>query len=105
MSRLAFAQPAFIALFAVCAAACVVRPTTEPATEIASAAPEPQADSGEGAVVCRNYNSTGSRVRREKVCMTVAQWDDVNEDAEGYARGLQNNGSMQPGGQTLETGP
>ncbi len=59
-----------------------------PVVAQAGATQATQPASGEGATaggadegqICRTYRVTGSRTRREKVCMTAAQWAQHNEN-------------------------
>ncbi len=98
MSRLALLHPALIATLALSAAACIVNP---PAETAAATPQDTAAAKGEGKLICQRYDATASRVRKEKVCMTAEQWKAHSEDAEGYARSIQNSGSTQPGGESL----
>ncbi len=103
--RMALSLPVrsiLVAAVALSATGCIVNPPAE--TQAAAAPKSTVAAKGEGELICQNYNATASRVRREKVCMTAEQWKALNEDAEGYTRAMQSNGSAQAGGQTL-TGP
>ena len=89
---------ALVVLLPLFATACA---TSSETAESDGAAPTRTAAASNSKVVCRDYESTASRVRRERVCMTVEEWDAVSRDARDYARGMQNNGSMQPGGESL----
>ena len=89
---------ALVVLLPLFATACA---TSSETAESDGAAPTKTAAASNSKVVCRDYESTASRVRRERVCMTVEEWDAVSRDARDYARGMQNNGSMQPGGESL----
>lgn len=105
--RTQFSLPVFCAAaLLLCACAAV------PEAPVAAVEPAPQAVTqteptlvasaeDDNKVVCRKIDSTGSRVRREKVCMTSGQWKEQEEEAKKFGNSMQGNGSTQPGGESL----
>lgn len=73
----------------------------------ASAQPRLPAKSGAKAtrdpeeVVCRQFDVTGSRVLKQRVCKTRREWTHDNELAQEYMRGIERGASTQPGGEAL----
>ncbi len=100
MSRSPFACVAFVSGLALSTAACIVNPPAETTATV------PQegivAAKRDSEMICQDYVATASRVRRQKVCMTAEEWDAVNDDAKGYSRSMQNSGSAQAGGESLQ---
>ena len=55
-------------------------PQSAPPTTTPQATPVPPAIAPAGELVCRQQASPGSR-RRERVCHTQAQWDEIRRNA------------------------
>lgn len=56
------------------------------------------------AIVCKRFESTGSRLKKEKVCLPNKEWTKQAEAAEHYLDGVQRGSSNQPGGESLPVG-
>jgi hypothetical protein len=80
----------------------------EPATTAANAEPAAGAAAETGAEaqderkICRTERSTGSLTRRTRVCMTAAQWRDINTRTYKGVSEMQGQGS---GGQVVQNNP
>ncbi len=60
-------------------------PATAPATEVATAAPEAETvvtdeTARDAVVICRTIRTLGSRLNRERVCRTRAEWRGESQD-------------------------
>ena len=81
------------------AASAAVAQTRPSAPDVAEAQGDQMLDAKDK-VECRNEEISGSRVRRVKVCKTLAQWEEQGRRAqEGWKR--QNRSAPGVGGQTL----
>lgn len=75
-----------LALLAVCGAGAqeVEKPVSEPIVQTAPA------ESDGGRLICKTAKETGSRVKRNKVCKTKQDWDDMrlntNKQLNDYAK-------------------
>jgi hypothetical protein len=49
-------------------------------------------------VVCRTEAETGSRIRKNKICMKKSQWEAQREAARRYKQSIEQSRSTQPGG-------
>ena len=47
--------------------------------------------------ICKTYRVTGSRAKRERVCMTKAQWADYERLNRDFAREMTNTGICADG--------
>jgi hypothetical protein len=86
---------------------CAAGPAPTAAAPSAAATPAEAAEVAKfdpDQVVCRVYDSTGSRVRKEKICKTRAEWNEAAERAQQWMRDIERQGSTQPGGETLRPG-
>jgi hypothetical protein len=108
----------FAAAVALTASAAVAAPqddaaeqaaTAAPAQQASTAAAEDEAEPQEEKKICRTERATGSLTRRTRVCMTAAQWREINAktyrgvtEMQGSASGSQaivnNPGAGGPGG-------
>jgi hypothetical protein len=52
-------------------------------------------------MICRTELETGSRVRRNKVCMTKSEWEAHRQAARRYKENIDRSRSTQPGGESL----
>lgn len=48
------------------------------AVDAPQAQPSPQPENKSDKIVCRTENEIGSMLKKKKICMTVAQWREVN---------------------------
>lgn len=64
--------------------------------QTATPAPDPQ--DPDQRVRCRNIAITGSLVRSERVCKTVAEWRRLRERANENARDIADHSRTRPGG-------
>ncbi|HVZ35610.1 MAG TPA: hypothetical protein VG963_24460 [Polyangiaceae bacterium] len=71
---------------------------TDPVKGQAANENKPDADP----VVCKKLNVSGSRVRKQKVCMTQSQWANTKDNAQRMLNDVNRNSAAQPGGQTLQ---
>ncbi|MES2885262.1 MAG: hypothetical protein V4709_10685 [Pseudomonadota bacterium] len=79
--------------------ACVAAPVTEePASTTAAAAP---ADENAAGIECETIETTGSRVRRQKICRTAAEREQSAEAGRAFVDGVNRGNSNQPGGESL----
>jgi hypothetical protein len=77
------AQPQQTASNGAAPSASTVRPTDDP----------------EQRVRCRSIQATGSLVRRERVCRTVAEWRRIGQAGNDRARDVVGTGTICSGGQ------
>ena len=78
-----------------CGLACAVDPGSSAAAPTAS----PKADGKKtdlDRVVCKAEDTTGSRLNAKKVCLTVAQWQEYENDAKDQTRRIQQTGLKSP---------
>jgi hypothetical protein len=54
-------------------------------------------------VVCRKMDVFGSRVRKQKVCMTRSEWANQKDETQRALRDANRRNSTQPGGESLQT--
>lgn len=91
-------QPASAAAPAATAPAAaptkVAEATTAQGAKPANATTEAAADDP---VICRTEYETGSRVRKNKICMTKSQWDAHTQAARRFMHGIDQSRSTQPG--------
>ena len=52
-------------------------------------------------IVCRTQLETGSRVRKNKICMTKSEWEAHRRAARRYKESIDRSRSTQPGGESL----
>jgi hypothetical protein len=79
-------------VFAVMTAAFAVGSAAQ-ADEIAKAA---DATPQEEKKICRTEQVTGSRTRRNRICLTKAEWDKVAADTQKNVNDFQNRTSATP---------
>lgn len=74
--------------------------TAQPAAPIASAAVDSDgsADDPDQQIRCRRMPVTGSLVRRERICRTVAEWRRLSDAGNDVARQQAENGLICSGG-------
>lgn len=78
--------------------ACVAAPVAEaPASPIAAALPA-EDDAG---IECEIIETTGSRVRRQKICRTAAEREQSAEAGRAFVDGVNRGNSNQPGGESI----
>jgi hypothetical protein len=53
-------------------------------------------------ITCKTQTETGSRVRKNKICMTQSEWEAHRKAARRYKEGIDRSRSTQPGGQSLQ---
>ena len=59
---------------------------------------EEATDTSQNRMICKSQKSTGSRLRAEKVCMTAAQWAQLQRDQRmATERGQANRGTVGGG--------
>lgn len=75
--------------------------STSPAEQAATTS-EPAADPADEKKVCRTERATGSLTRRTRVCMTAAQWREIN--AKTY-RGVTEMQGSASGSQAIVNNP
>ena len=51
----------------------------------------PKAKSDPNKVVCRNVAESGSRLKKKRVCLTMAEWAEMRRDAKEQIDHIQNN--------------
>jgi len=78
----------FVAIAALTATGAVAAPPADdtaapaasagPAEQASTAAANAEADAQDEKKICRTERATGSLTRRTRVCMTVAQWREIN---------------------------
>lgn len=85
---------AFLASAAMSAASAAIAaaPADQPASEGAAAARAP-ADSAAEKKICRTEKATGSLTRRTRICMTAAQWREINDRTRRGVGEMQNSAS------------
>lgn len=94
-------RPALL-LGALLLVGCAELPRSEAVAPVASTEPVMTASAeDDNAISCRRYDATGSRVRKEKVCMSNREWRQQEERAEELGEHFQSSGSTQPGGTVL----
>ena len=79
-----------------CGLACAV---DSGSSNAAPTAASPKADGKKSdldRVVCKAEDTTGSRLNAKKVCLTVAQWQDYENDAKDQTRRIQQTGLKSP---------
>lgn len=59
------------------------------------------AASGDDKIVCKKFDTTGSRLRKKKVCRTEAQWRETRQNAQEALKAGDRRNSVGPGGQSL----
>ena len=70
---------------------------SEPAVEAAQASPaEATAAAADEKKICRTEKATGSLTRRNRICLTAAQWRDVHDRTRRGVGELQNGASGAP---------
>jgi hypothetical protein len=69
-------------------------------TDSKASAPERTA-AADDPMICRTELETGSRVRRNKVCMTKSEWEAHRQAARRYKENIDRSRSTQPGGESL----
>jgi len=74
------------------------QPSTAPVQTASADRNDPEA------IVCKRFESTGSRLKKEKVCLPNKEWTKQAEAAEHYLDGVQRGSSNQPGGESLPEG-
>lgn len=76
-------------------------PTPPPIEQGGAGTPQPAADPNDPdqRVRCRQISITGSLVRRERVCKTVAEWRRLRILASENARDIADHSRTRPGGQ------
>lgn len=76
---------------------CAQQDTTQTSNAIVQTAP---ADNDGGRLICKTDKETGSRVKRNKVCKTKQEWDDMrlntNKQLNEYSK--QAPGNPRPSG-------
>jgi hypothetical protein len=72
--------------------------TTAPAQQASTAATEAEEEPAEEKKVCRTERATGSLTRRTRVCMTAAQWREINDRT---YRGVSQMQGESSGGQVV----
>ena len=65
-------------------------PVAKPAAPAETVAADP--------IVCKTQTETGSRVRRNKICMTQSEWEAQRQAARRYKENIDRSRSGQPGG-------
>jgi hypothetical protein len=85
---------ASIAIIAIAPVAPISAQSTAPAAST-SAAPDNDADQQ---IRCRRIAITGSLVRRERMCKTVAEWRRLSDRGNEVARAQLDEGRMCAGG-------
>jgi hypothetical protein len=75
-----------------------------PVTVATNTAPPPArnvrpTDDPDQRVRCRSIQATGSLVRRERVCRTVAEWRRISQSGNDRARDVVGTGTVCSGGQ------
>jgi hypothetical protein len=88
------------------APASAVAPAAAPAERVAAADAPAKATSAEPVaaadqVVCRTQVETGTIGRRNKICMTRAEWEQHRQASRKYLRAINQSRSTQPGGESL----
>lgn len=74
-------------------------PPADSGASAASAATDTQAAAADEKKICRTERATGSLTRRTRVCMTAAQWRDLNTKTMRGVSEMQGQGS---GGQVVQ---
>lgn len=94
------AAAAAAAVLATPASASVVAPAI--LTQAAPAATEEaeKEKPGPDTVECRRVKVTGSRVKRKRICMTLAQWEAQGRSGRAMATGMQDAGTLDAAGET-----
>ncbi|RXZ64093.1 hypothetical protein [Pelagerythrobacter rhizovicinus] len=60
---------------------------------------EPNGQTADGEQVeCRRIKVTGSRIKRKRICMTVAQWEEQGRQGRNQATEMQDSGTIDPAG-------
>lgn len=85
---------ASIAIIAIAPVTPIAAQSTAPAAST-SAAPD---DSSDQQIRCRRIAITGSLVRRERVCKTVAEWRRLSDRGNDNARTQMDEGRVCAGG-------
>ena len=52
-------------------------------------------------VICKEYIETASRLRKQKVCRTRAQWAELEKSSKDFVKDIERRGAAQPGGDSL----
>ena len=81
------------------AAGANAAPPADTETSATSASTDTQAQADDNKKICRTEKATGSLTRRTRVCMTAAQWRDVNTRTMRGVSEMQGQGS---GGQVVQ---
>jgi len=74
-------------------------PPADSGTSASSEATDSEASAADEKKVCRTERATGSLTRRTRVCMTAAQWRDLNSKTMRGVSEMQGQGS---GGQVVQ---
>jgi len=74
-------------------------PPAESGTTAAAASTDAQAETADDKKICRTERATGSLTRRTRVCLTAAQWREINAKTMRGVSEMQGQGS---GGQVVQ---
>ena len=64
-----------------------------------SSSDEENAEEGGSEKMCRTFRTTGSRVKRERICLTKAQWETYNENGRRTAGSVISSEGICVGGE------
>jgi invasion protein IalB len=77
-----------VTLAAMAAAPATAQPVTPPSAKMATAAKTSKLDK----IACRTGDTTGGRLNRARICMTIRQWQDQAQENREATELLQRQG-------------